>query len=100
MNSFAPNLNPPHAVPPQAIILRRLLGRREVKKVRCSGDTKLYADVKSGLFPPQLKDGQKSLWIEDEVAAVIAARIAGKTDDEIRSLVVRLVAARQHALEG
>ncbi len=95
MTSFALNLNTPHPV-----VLRRLVGRREVKKLRCSGDTKLYADVKSGLFPPQLKDGQKSLWIEDEVAAVIAARIAGQSDTQIRALVARLVAARQHAMEG
>jgi hypothetical protein len=34
------------------------------------------------------------------VAALIAARIAGKTDDEIRALVAKLEAARKDAVMG
>jgi prophage regulatory protein len=34
-------------------------------------------------------------WPSSEVAAINAARIAGKTDDEIRALVVKLEEARK-----
>ena len=36
-------------------------------------------------------------WPAHEVAALNAARIAGKTDDEIRALVLKLEAARKAA---
>lgn len=38
-------------------------------------------------------------WPSDEVAALNAACIAGKTDDEIRKLVAKLVAAHKDAME-
>jgi prophage regulatory protein len=36
-------------------------------------------------------------WPSSEVTAINAARIAGKTDEEIRALVVKLEAARKSA---
>jgi prophage regulatory protein len=36
-------------------------------------------------------------WPSSEVAAINAARIAGATNEEIRALVAKLVAARQSA---
>ena len=38
-------------------------------------------------------------WPSDEVEAINAARIAGKTDDEVRVLVTKLEAARTCARE-
>jgi len=38
-------------------------------------------------------------WPSDEVAALNAACIAGKTDDEIRDLVAKLVAAHKDMME-
>jgi len=56
----------------------------------------LYALMKDGLFPRPVKWGDKfSVWPEDEVYAVINARVAGRTSDEIRELVTELVAARK-----
>jgi len=56
----------------------------------------LYADVKAGLFVAPIKIGRRaSAWPSDEVAAIIRARIAGATEDEIRELVAQLVAARR-----
>jgi prophage regulatory protein len=55
----------------------------------------LYARVKAGLLPPPIKIGiRASAWPADEVAAVNAARIAGKSDADIRMLVARLVGNR------
>jgi hypothetical protein len=51
-----------------------------------------------GLWTKQVKLGPRAVgWPAHEVAALNAARIAGKTDDEIRALVVKLHAARKNA---
>jgi prophage regulatory protein len=57
-----------------------------------------YADIKSGLFVSPILIGARAVGFpENEVNAIIAARIAGKSDDEIRQLVVKLEAARKTA---
>ena len=48
-------------------------------------------------YTPPIKQGKRSsAWPLSEVLAINRARIAGKTDDEIRSLVLELVAHRKH----
>jgi prophage regulatory protein len=55
-----------------------------------------YLDIQQGLFTRPVSIGARAVgWPEHEVAALNDARIAGKSDDEIRSLVVRLEAARK-----
>ncbi len=57
--------------------------------------TSVYDHIKRGLFPPPVKLTERtSVWPENEVAELNAARIAGKSNDEIRELVRELVAAR------
>lgn len=61
--------------------------------------TKIYDSVNKGLFPSPVKIAARSVaWPEAEVMALVAARIAGKTDEEIRKLVADLKAARAQAL--
>jgi len=56
----------------------------------------LYQHMKDGLFPRPIKLGEKlAVWPEDEVYAVINARIAGKSVEEIRELVAELTEARK-----
>jgi len=58
--------------------------------------TSIYAQAKSGLFPQPVKLTERcSAWPEREVVAVNRARIAGRSDDEIRALVARLAAERK-----
>ena len=55
-----------------------------------------YGDIKSGLFVKPVLIGLRAIGTpENEVDALNAARIAGKSDDEIRTLVVKLEAARK-----
>ena len=55
-----------------------------------------YADISAGLYVKPVQIGARAVGTpEYEVHALNAARIAGKTDDEIRSLVLRLEAARK-----
>lgn len=56
----------------------------------------LYEHMAKGLFMRPVKLGPKfAAWPKHECDAVLSARIAGKTDDEIRALVIELTDARQ-----
>lgn len=51
----------------------------------------IYTKIRAGLFVKPVPIGDRSVgWPSDEVQAINAARIAGKSDDEIRALVTRL----------
>lgn len=55
----------------------------------------IYTAVKNGLFTRPVPIGQRSVgWPDYEVQAINTARIAGKTDAEIKALVNRLHANR------
>lgn len=57
-----------------------------------------YLDIQQGLFTRPVPIGLRAVgWPSGEVAAINAARIAGKSDAEIRALVVKLEAARKAA---
>jgi len=57
-----------------------------------------YLDIKQGLFTRPVKIGLRAVgWPAGEVAALNAARIAGKSDEEIRELVTKLHAARRNS---
>ena len=54
-------------------------------------DASLYNDIRAGLFTTGVAIGQRSKgWPDYEVKAIAAARIAGKSDAEIRELVNQL----------
>ena len=75
-----------------------MLKQHEVLSRRARGRTSHYYDVKNGLFTRGVRMGAKSLsWPESEVDALIRARVAGKSDDEIRALVAKLEASRAKA---
>jgi prophage regulatory protein len=60
------------------------------------GRESVYHGVRQGTFPPPVKIGARaSAWLEHEVEALNRARLAGRSDDEIRELVAQLVAARE-----
>jgi prophage regulatory protein len=57
-----------------------------------------YADIKAGLFvKPVLIGLRAKATPHNELDALNAARVAGKSDAEIRALVVKLEAARKTA---
>lgn len=62
----------------------------------------LHRRITAGLFTKPICTGRdkngavcQGAWPADELAEINKARIAGKTDDEIRALVVKLEAARK-----
>ena len=51
----------------------------------------IYNAIKAGTFTKPVQIGQRSVgWPSDEVQAINAARIAGKSDADIRELVNKL----------
>lgn len=51
----------------------------------------IYSAIRAGTFTKPVKLSERSVgWPDDEVKAINAARIAGKTDADIRALVTRL----------
>lgn len=70
-------------------------------KARGVGRTQHYADIGAGLFTKPVKLGRRmSGWPDTEVEALNRARIAGKSDVEIKALVRRLEVARVALCDG
>lgn len=68
-----------------------------------TGDTRspLYSKVATGLFPRPVKLGRRAAgWPAHEVEAVLVARAAGATDDELTKLVSKLHDSRKSRLTG
>jgi len=64
-------------------------------KMGLGSSSTVYAHVEDGVLTPPVKIGLRaSGWPEHEVDAINAARIAGKSNDEIRELVKSLISKR------
>jgi prophage regulatory protein len=82
-------------------MLQTILRFPSVIKETGQSRSSIYRAIDSGLWPHPVKLGARSVgWPESEVAALIAARIAGKSDDEIRALVQKLTAQRAQVGEA
>jgi len=73
----------------------RFLRLPQVIERAASSRSVVYAQVKAGLLPPPIRLApQTSAWPEHELNEVLKARFTGKSDDEIRALVKRLIETR------
>lgn len=77
--------------------MTELLRMPDVNRLSGLARQTIHRDIRRGTFPKPVKLGTASAWPEREVAAINAAKIAGKTDDEIRELVADLQAQRASA---
>jgi prophage regulatory protein len=78
---------------------RTILRLPAVKSESGLSRSTIYLRISERLWTKPVSLGPRAVgWPSDEVAALIAARIAGKTDDEIRALVAELEAARKDAI--
>ena len=63
-------------------------------------DASVYNAIRAGLFPAGVQIGHRAKgWPDYEVNAINTARVAGKTEDEIRELVKSLYAKRSDATQ-
>lgn len=87
---------PATAFSPAALVPNAVLGMPDLSAVTRASKPTIYAWIADGLFTAPVKFGAKSsAWPVSEVNSILAARIAGKTDDEIRALVIDLTEARK-----
>jgi len=75
-------------------MITKLLKLKEVAALRKVGLTRLDLEITEGLMPAKVRVGRNVYLPEDEVEAVMTARIAGQTDDQIRRLVRHLMLLR------
>lgn len=89
--------NQSHAVAGVAAPVWGILRLEAVKTLTGTrSHTSIYASVKEGLFPDSIPLSARAVgWPADEVQAVVAARVAGVDDAELRALVQQLHAARR-----
>jgi prophage regulatory protein len=72
-----------------------LLRRQAVETATGKSRTTIYRDIKNGVFVKPINiGGDRVAWPNTEVESIIRARIAGKTDEEIKKLVEVLHKAR------
>lgn len=76
----------------------RILRLPDVKTESGLSRSTLYLRIAQGLWTKPISLGGRAVgWPSSEVAAINAARIAGKSDQEVRDLVVALESARHKA---
>ena len=86
MNAHAPTPEAPNYLRPKDAC-RQLGGM---------GLSTLYAHIDRGMFPkPVALSRRFVVFPQEEVTAIINARLAGKTDDEVRQLVAELMEKRR-----
>ena len=77
-----------------------ILRRKQVEAASGASRSTIYLKISQGLWPKQVKLGDRAVgWPAHEVAAINRARIAGKSNVEIRALVARLERDRSEACE-
>lgn len=77
-------------------MLQTILRLPAVKSACGLSRSTVYLRISQGLWPKPVSLGARTVgWPAAEVAAVNAARIAGKSDEEVRQLVAKLEASRK-----
>ena len=76
-----------------------ILRRKQVEAESGYSRSTIYLRITQGLWTRPVSLGPRAVgWPAGEVAAINGARIAGKSDDEIRRLVTQLHIARDAAV--
>ena len=67
----------------------------ELKTILGLSRSSVYGHVAQGLLPKPIHIGARAVgWLSHETDAILSARIAGKSTDEIRALVLTLMSQR------
>ncbi|MFH1980363.1 MAG: AlpA family phage regulatory protein [Pseudomonadota bacterium] len=78
---------------------RTILRMPDVKRESGLSRSTIYLRIEQGLWTRPVPLGARAVgWPSNEVETLNAARIAGKSDDEIRELVSTLEATRKNAM--
>lgn len=76
----------------------KILRKPEVLALIGLSSTSFYRHITEGLLPQSFSLGCRAVgWYEHEINAVIKARAAGHTEQQIKKLVAEQMSARQQA---
>ena len=79
-------------------LILKLLKLHGVLALTATSRSTHYQNIKQGLMVSPISQGVQAVaYPEHEIQAIIAARIAGKSDDEIRTIVAELIKLRKAA---
>lgn len=82
-------------------MIQTILRLPEMKQHSGYSRSTIYLRIKQGLWTKPIHLGPRAVgWPESEVAALNAARIAGKSDEDIRELVTMLESSRKNTTLG
>lgn len=74
----------------------RLIKKAEVLKLASFSNSTLHLRINAGLMPPSVSLGGRAVaFVQHEIQAVLAALVAGQTNEEIMYLITELVNLRQ-----
>lgn len=74
----------------------KIIRKPEIKLLTGLSTTSQFEQIRDGLLPKYINLGARSVGLfEHEVQALLAARAAGKSKDEIREIVKALIKQRQ-----
>lgn len=77
---------------------QKILRLPAVKSESGHSRSTIYLRIAQGLWTKPVSLGGRSVgWPASEISILLAARIAGKSDDEVRALVLKLEADRKAA---
>ncbi len=77
---------------------QQILRKPEISLATGLNSTSQFYYIKDGLLPPYIQLGARAVGLmKFEVDAIMAARSAGYTDDQLRALVKRLVEQRKQS---
>jgi len=73
----------------------------EVHKILALGRTAVDCGIADGVIPPRISLGKRAAgFLKHELEAVIVARAAGRSDEDVRNLVDQLVLSRETTLSA
>jgi len=76
----------------------KIIRKPEACSLAGLSNTSLFEQTKAGIFPPPIALGARAVgFIFHEIQAVLTARAAGKSDDEIRLIIKALIKQREQS---
>jgi prophage regulatory protein len=82
-------------------IQTKILRKAEVIQITGLSNTSIFERTKDGLFPTNMSLGGRSVgYFEHEILALLTARAAGRTDEQIRELVSLMIAKRKEMADA
>lgn len=77
----------------------KLIRINEVIEVSGLKRSTIYSYISQGIFPSQIKLGLRCVaWVENEILEINSARIANKTEQEIKQLIAQQVDLRHQCI--